>query len=163
MLRANKSSRKHSELGLRPAMPKPHVLLVRRAAARWLRRFRYETMTELTRERINQLKNGLRDDTTPDQEGTATPSPEHQKRPTTNAATETTAEPSSSNASPDQEDNANKRCDCPPSPDGKIAFLSSDSEEDSFGDRLQIIDLIDKKSGKKLQRSDEAAMPVYWN
>ena len=124
---------------------------------------RYETMTELTRERINQLKNGLRDDTTPDQEGTATPSPEPQKRPTTNAATETTAEPSSSNASPDQEDNANKRCDCPPSPDGKIAFLASDSEEDSFGDRLQIIDLIDKKSGKKLQRIDEAAMPVYWN
>ena len=124
---------------------------------------RYETMTELTRERINQLKNGLRDDTTLDQEGTATPSPEPQKRPATNAATETTAEPSSSNASPDQEDNANKRCDCPSSPDGKIAFLASDSQEDSFGDRLQIIDLIDKKSGKKLQRIDEAAMPVYWN
>ena len=124
---------------------------------------RYETMTELTRERINQLKNGLRDHTTPDQEGTATPSPEPQRRPATNAATETTAEPSSSNASPDQDDNANKRCDCPPSPDGKIAFLASDSEEDSFGDRLQIIDLIDKKSGKKLQHIDDAAMPVFWN
>ena len=27
----------------------------------------------------------------------------------------------------------------------------------------QIIDLIDKKSGKKLQRIDDAAMPVFWN
>jgi uncharacterized protein YecT (DUF1311 family) len=124
---------------------------------------RYETMTELTQQRIKQLKTRRRDDTTPDQEGTATPSPDPEKRPATNATTETTAEPSSSNASPDQKDNANKRCDCPPSPDGKIAFLASDSEEDSFGDRLQIIDLIDKKSGKKLQRIDEAAMPVYWS
>jgi hypothetical protein len=53
-----------------------------------------------------------------------------------------------------EERNANERCDCPPSPDGKFAFLTSDSE-DSY-----IIDLIDKKSGKKLQRIDEADMPV---
>jgi hypothetical protein len=69
----------------------------------------------------------------------------------------------SSNASPDQEDNANKRCDCPPSPDGKFAFLTSYGEEDSFENRPQIIDLIDKKSGKKLQQIDEADMPVFWN
>ena len=58
--------------------------------------------------------------------------------------------------SPGEERNANERCDCPPSPDGKFAFLTSDSE-DSY-----IIDLIDKKSGKKLQRIDEADMPVFW-
>jgi hypothetical protein len=74
---------------------------------------------------------------------------------------------SSPNASAGEEDIADEntdgpeRCDCPSSPDGKIAFLAS--EEDSFGDRLQIIDLIDKKSGKKLQRIDDAAMPVFWN
>jgi hypothetical protein len=122
----------------------------------------YETMTQLTRERINKLKNRLRDDTTPDQEGTATPSPEPQKPPATNAATETTAEPSSG-VSPGQEDNAKESCDCPPSPDGKFAFLASDTEENSFGEQLQIIDLIDRKSGKKLQRVDDAAMPVFWN
>ena len=56
-----------------------------------------------------------------------------------------------------------ERCDCPSSPDGEFAFLTSDTEEDSFGNRRQILDLIDKKSGKKLQRIDEADMPVSWN
>lgn len=124
---------------------------------------RYEKMTELTRERIDQLKNRLRDEPTSHQEGTATPSSEPQQRTATNAATETTAEPSSSDASPDQEDNANKSCDCPPSPDGKYAFLTSETEKDSFENQLQMIDLIDKKSGKKLQRIDDADMPVFWN
>ena len=55
-----------------------------------------------------------------------------------------------------------ERCDCPSSPDGKFAFVPSFSEQDSSGDRLQIIDLIEKKSGKKLQRIDEADMPVVW-
>src|SRR4029453_9239753 len=36
-------------------------------------------------------------------------------------------------------------------------------EQGSSGDRLQIIDLIEKKSGKKLQRIDDAEMPVFWN
>ena len=64
------------------------------------------------------------------------------------------ASPSLSRA---EEDNANKKCDCPLSPDGKLAFLTSDSENS------YIIDLIDKKSGKKLQRIDQADMPVLWN
>src|SRR5260370_5095470 len=63
----------------------------------------------------------------------------------------------------DENTDRTERCDCPSSPDGKFAFLTSDTEEDSFGDRLQIIDLIEKKSGKKLQRIDDAAMPVLWN
>jgi uncharacterized protein YecT (DUF1311 family) len=119
---------------------------------------RYETMTELTQQRIKQLKTRLAEKATPGEEGTATPSPlpEPQKSAETNTATEPTAEPSS-NVSSGQEDNANKRCDCPPSPDGKFAFLTSDSE-DSY-----INDLIDKKSGKKLQRIDEADMSVFWN
>jgi uncharacterized protein YecT (DUF1311 family) len=117
---------------------------------------RYQAMTQLTRERTNQLKNSLRGDTTLDQKGTATSSPQPQKSPATNTVTETTAE-SSSTASPGQEDGANETCDCPPSPDGKFGFLASNTE-DSY-----IIDLIDKKSGKKLQRIDEAEVPVFWN
>ena len=119
---------------------------------------RYETMAKLTQERVKQLKNRLAEKVTPGEEGTATPSPspEPQKSAETNTATEPTAAPSS-NVSPGQEDNANKRCDCPPSPDGKFAFLTSDSEES------YIIDLIDRKSGKKLQRVDEADMPVFWD
>jgi uncharacterized protein YecT (DUF1311 family) len=124
---------------------------------------RYETMTHLTQERIKELKSRLAEKTTPDEKGTATPSPspEPQKSAETRTATEPTAEPSS-NVSPGQEDNGNKICDCPPSPDGKLVFLASDTE-DSSGDHLQIIDLIDKKSGKKLQRIDDADMPVFWN
>jgi hypothetical protein len=125
---------------------------------------RYETMTKLTQERIKQLKNRLAGKATSGEEGTATPSPspEPQKSAETNTATEPTAEPSS-NASPGQEDNANETCDCPPSPDGKLAFLTSETEANSFGDRFPIIDLIDKKSGKKLQRIDEAEVLVFWN
>jgi hypothetical protein len=50
-----------------------------------------------------------------------------------------------------------------PSPDGEFAFLASATEEDSSGDQRYMIDLIDKKSGKKLQRIDDADMPVIWN
>ena len=49
-----------------------------------------------------------------------------------------------------------EQCDCPSSPDGKFAFVLSFSEKDAFEDRLQILDLIEKKSGKKLQRIDDA-------
>ncbi len=47
--------------------------------------------------------------------------------------------------------------------DGKFAFVTSDTEENSSSERLQILDLIEKKSGKKLQRIDDSAMPVLWN
>jgi hypothetical protein len=63
----------------------------------------------------------------------------------------------------DENTDRTERCDCPSSPDGKFAFALSFGQKDSFGDRLQIIDLIDKKSGKKLQRIDDAEMPVFWN
>jgi|GEM_PF-6945564 len=59
-----------------------------------------------------------------------------------------------------------EQCDCPSSPDGKYAFLTSDIEDNSSGNQLQMIDLIDKNSGEKLQRIDEADkadMPVFWN
>jgi hypothetical protein len=56
-----------------------------------------------------------------------------------------------------------QRCNCPSSPDGRFAFLSSDTEENASSERLQILDLIEKKSGKKLQRIDDAVMPVLWN
>jgi len=63
----------------------------------------------------------------------------------------------------DENTDRTERCDCPSSPDGKFAFLLSDTEETSSGDQLQVIDLIEKKSGKKLQRIDDVAMPVLWN
>ena len=55
-----------------------------------------------------------------------------------------------------------EQCDCPSSPDGKYAFLTSETEKDSFENQVQMIDLIDKKSGKKLQRIDETDMHVFW-
>jgi len=75
----------------------------------------------------------------------------------------------SPNAGASEEDSADEntdhpeQCDCPSSPDGKFAFVLSFSEQGSSGDRLQIIDLIEKKSGKKLQRIDDAEIPVFWN
>ena len=75
----------------------------------------------------------------------------------------------SPNAGASEEDSADEntdhteQCDCPSSPDGKFAFVLSFSEQGSSGDRLQMVDLIEKESGKKLQRIDEADMPVFWN
>jgi hypothetical protein len=75
----------------------------------------------------------------------------------------------SPNAAASEEDSADEntdhteQCDCPSSPDGKFAFVLSFSEKDAFENRLQILDLIEKKSGKKLQRIDDAEMPVFWN
>jgi len=75
----------------------------------------------------------------------------------------------SPNAAASEEDSADEntdhteQCDCPSSPDGKFAFVLSFSEQGSSGDRLQIIDVIEKKSGKKLQRIDDAEIPVFWN
>jgi hypothetical protein len=56
-----------------------------------------------------------------------------------------------------------EQCDCPSSPDGKFAFVLSFGEKDAFENRPQILDLIEKESGKKLQRIDDAEMPVFWN
>jgi hypothetical protein len=63
----------------------------------------------------------------------------------------------------DENSDRTERCDCPASPDGKFAFVTSETEENSSTERLQILDLIEKKSGKLLQRIDDAAMPVLWN
>jgi uncharacterized protein YecT (DUF1311 family) len=65
---------------------------------------RYETITELTRQRIKQLKTRLGENGTPREGGTVTPppSPEPQKSAETNTATETTAEPNSTSLSPDK-------------------------------------------------------------
>jgi hypothetical protein len=60
----------------------------------------------------------------------------------------------------DENTHRTERCDCPSSPDGKFAFLTSDSEDPS-GEERHIIELIDKKSGKKLQRFEEDVMPVF--
>jgi hypothetical protein len=56
-----------------------------------------------------------------------------------------------------------EQCDCPSSPDGKFAFVLSFGEKDAFENRPQILDLIEKESGKKLQRIDDAEIRVLWN
>lgn len=72
-------------------------------------------------------------------------------------------------ASPDEEGIADEvtdrteQCDCPSSPDGKFAFVLSFGEKDAFENRPQILDLIEKESGKKLQRIDDAEIRVLWN
>jgi hypothetical protein len=63
----------------------------------------------------------------------------------------------------DENTDQTEQCDCPSSPDGKFAFVLSFGEKDAFENRLQILDLIEKQSGKKLQRIDDAEMPVSWN
>jgi hypothetical protein len=63
----------------------------------------------------------------------------------------------------DESTDRTEECDCPSSPDGKFAFVLSFGEKDASEDRPQILDLIEKKSGKKMQRIDEADMPVFWN
>jgi uncharacterized protein YecT (DUF1311 family) len=65
---------------------------------------RYETSTELTQQRIRQLKTRLGENGSPREGGTVTPppSPEPQKAAETNTATETTAEPNSTSLSPDK-------------------------------------------------------------
>jgi hypothetical protein len=63
----------------------------------------------------------------------------------------------------DENTDREEQCDCPSSPDGKFTFLTSETERDASEDRLQILDLIEKKSGKKLQRIDDAEMPVFWS
>ena len=65
---------------------------------------RYETMTELTQQRIKELRTRLGENGTPREGGTVTPppSPEPQKSAETNTATETTAEPNSTSLSPDK-------------------------------------------------------------
>ena len=63
----------------------------------------------------------------------------------------------------DEKTDRTEQCDCPSSPDGKFAFVLSFGEKDAFENRLQILDLIEKESGKKLQRIDDAEIPVLWN
>ncbi|HEU5240221.1 MAG TPA: hypothetical protein VFU37_24010 [Pyrinomonadaceae bacterium] len=68
-------------------------------------------------------------------------------------------EPSRSpSATTGQEEDANEDSECPPSPDGKFAFRIS------YGEDLYTIDLIDKASGKVLQRiSEEDMSGTYWH
>lgn len=63
----------------------------------------------------------------------------------------------------DENSDGAEKCDCPASPDGKFAFVVSFGEKDAFENRLQILDLIEKELAKKLQRIDDADMPVLWN
>jgi hypothetical protein len=64
----------------------------------------------------------------------------------------------SPSASEGKKSNADEDSECPPSPNGKFAFLTS------YGEDLHTMDLIDKKSEKKLQRIAEEDMPgAYWH
>src|SRR4029077_1509616 len=71
----------------------------------------------------------------------------------------------SPNAAASEEDSADEntdnteQCDCPSSPDGKFAFVLSFSEKDAFENRHQILDLIEKDSGKKKRIHEEKIPP----
>jgi len=71
--------------------------------------------------------------------------------------------PTGEEGTADENTDRTEQCDCPSSPDGKFAFVLSFGEKDAFENRPQILDMIEKESGKKLQRIDDAEMPVLWN
>jgi hypothetical protein len=67
------------------------------------------------------------------------------------------ASPSAS-ASASEAENENENPDCPPSPDGKFAFVTN------YDSDVHTIDLIDKRSGKNLQRiAEEDSEQAYWH
>jgi uncharacterized protein YecT (DUF1311 family) len=116
---------------------------------------RYEKMTELTQERIKELKAML------DHGAESEPKP---------VASSVTAAPASgmgqsppeaspsASASASEGENENENPDCPPSPDGKFAFVTN------YDSDVHTIDLIDKRSGKKLQRiGEEDSEQAYWH
>ena len=115
----------------------------------------YTTMTDLTQKRITELKAMLESGTA----GLAKP-----------AASSVTAAPASgmgqsppeaspsASASASEGKNENENTDCPPSPDGKFAFVTN------YDSDVHTIDLIDKMSGKKLQRiGEEDSSQTYWH
>jgi uncharacterized protein YecT (DUF1311 family) len=110
---------------------------------------RYETMTHLTQERIKELKTMLENGTV----SLAKP-----------GASSMTASPASGmgqsppDASPSASEGENENPDCPPSPDGKFAFVTN------YDSDVHTIDLIDKRSGKELQRiGEEDSEQAYWH
>ena len=116
---------------------------------------RYETMTHLTQERIKELKAML-------ENGTASLAKPAASSVTASPASRTGQRPpeasSSESASVSEEKNENEDPDCPPSPDGGFAFVTN------YGSDVHTIDLIDKKSGKKLQRiGEEDSEQAYWH
>jgi len=116
---------------------------------------RYEKMTELTHERIKELKamidNGTASLAKPAASSvTAAPASGMGQSPPE-------ASPSAS-ASASEGENENENPDCPPSPDGKFAFVTN------YDSDVHTIDLIDKRSGKKLQRiGEEDSEQAYWH
>lgn len=116
---------------------------------------RYETMTHLTLERIKELRTMLENVTASLAKPAAssvTASPASQTGQSPQEAT-----PSAS-ASVSKGENENENPDCPPSPDGKFAFVTN------YDSDVHTIDLIDKMSGKKLQRiGEEDSQQVYWH
>ena len=116
---------------------------------------RYEKMAELTQERIKELKAML------DHGAESGPKPVASSAAAAPASgmgqSPPEASPSAS-ASASEGENENENPDCPPSPDGKFAFITS------YDSEVHTIDLIDKGSGKKKQRiGEEDSSQTYWH
>jgi uncharacterized protein YecT (DUF1311 family) len=119
---------------------------------------RYEKMTELTRKRITELKPMIGEQSAGGPQTDTSQSPGGQTPPSS-SPTQSLGEKHNADENTDQP----QRCDCDPSPDGRFAFVTSEAE-DSFGDTVHRIDLIDKRSGKVSQRIGEEDMPgTYWH
>ena len=116
---------------------------------------RYEKMAELTQERIKELKamldHGAESGPKP-VAGSVTPAPASGMGQSLPEASP------SAGASSSEGENENENPDCPPSPDGKFAFVTN------YDSDVHTIDLIDKRSGKKLQRiGEEDSEQAYWH
>jgi uncharacterized protein YecT (DUF1311 family) len=112
---------------------------------------RYEKMTELTQERIKELKAMLANG--------AKSGPKPAASSVTSApASRMGQSPPETSPSASEGENENENPDCPPSPDGKFTFVTN------YDSDVHTIDLIDKRSGKKLQRIGvEDSEQTYWH
>jgi uncharacterized protein YecT (DUF1311 family) len=116
---------------------------------------RYETMTHLTEERVNELKTMLENGTA----SLAKPGASSVTAAPASGMGQSPPEASpSASASASERENENENPDCPPSPDGKFAFVAN------YDSDVHTIDLIDKRSGKKMQRiGEEDSEQAYWH
>lgn len=116
---------------------------------------RYTTMTDLTQKRITELKAMLESGTA----SLAKPAASSETAAPASGMGQSPPEASpSASASASEGENENENPDCPPSPDGKFAFVTN------YDSDVHTIDLIDKRSGKKLQRiGEEDSSQAYWH
>src|SRR4029077_637382 len=116
---------------------------------------RYTTMTDLTQKRITELKAMLETGTASLAKTAASSEP---AAPASGMGQSPPEASRSASVSASEGENENENTDCPPSPDGKLAFVTN------YDSDVHTIDLIGKRSGKKLQRiGEEDSSQTYWH